>query len=59
MRKHLLALIALLTILGGTAALATTVNQSGVVRASDDDCDSSGSGSGDCDDDDRNDDESR
>ncbi len=51
MRKLLLALIALITVLGGSAAIVTVTPLSGVVRASDDDCDSSGSGSGDCDDD--------
>ncbi len=51
MRKLLLSLIALFTVLGGAAAIITVAPLSSVVRAHDDDCDSSGSGSGNCDDD--------
>ena len=50
MRKLLLSLVALFTVLGGAAAIVTVAPLSSVVRASDDDCDSSGSGSGNCDD---------
>lgn len=49
MRKLLLASIALLTLLGGTAAVLTDSTHSNVVLADDDDCDSSGSGNGGCD----------
>src|SRR5215218_2439774 len=51
MRKLLLSLVALITVLGGAAAIFTVAPLSTMVRASDDDCDSSGSGSGNCDDD--------
>lgn len=51
MRKHFLVFIALLTVLGGAAAVATALPPTGMVRADDDDCDSSGPGNN-CDDND-------
>jgi plastocyanin len=50
MRKLLLSLVALITMLGGATAIVTVAPLSSVVRADDDDCDSSGPGSGNCDD---------
>ena len=57
MRKILLSLVALITLLGGVAAIVTIAPLPSVVRAHDDDCDSSGSGSENCDDDRRGDDD--
>jgi plastocyanin len=54
-RRMMFTLIALIALLGGTAAIATVVSHSSPVLA-DDDCDSSGSGN-DCNDDDKNEDD--
>ncbi len=51
MKNLVMTLIALVALLGSTAALVIVHTPASVVRASDDDCDSSGPGSGDCDDD--------